>query len=72
MSVSDKVYQSAVKGRSDFRNAFRLERKRVKELELLLLRCQDHLDDSVFSDELHIQINEALSHRNSEPSETDK
>ena len=34
--VSEHIYQSAVKGRRDFRDAFRQERDRRKEADMLL------------------------------------
>lgn len=32
MTVSDQVYESAVKGRADFRTALRIERQKTKRL----------------------------------------
>ena len=38
------IYESAVKGRQDFRSAYRRERERVKELERILRLCVEAIN----------------------------
>lgn len=44
MSVWDKVYESVVKERSDFRQALKEEREKVQRLETAHNRQQKHID----------------------------